>query len=50
MLARILAARGLPHGVFNVVLGHGETVGEQLVADPRVDVVSLTGSVETGNA
>ncbi len=47
-LARILAACGLPPGTLNVVLGPGETVGEQLVADPRVDVVSLTGSVETG--
>ncbi len=47
-LARILASCGLPRGVFNVVLGAGETVGEQLVTDARVDLVSLTGSVETG--
>jgi acyl-CoA reductase-like NAD-dependent aldehyde dehydrogenase len=30
------------------VLGPGETVGERLAGDPRVDLVSLTGSVETG--
>jgi acyl-CoA reductase-like NAD-dependent aldehyde dehydrogenase len=47
-LARILADAGLPAGVLNVVLGPGETVGERLVADPRVDLISLTGSVETG--
>jgi acyl-CoA reductase-like NAD-dependent aldehyde dehydrogenase len=47
-LARLLDDAGLPSGVFNVVLGAGETVGEQLVGDPRVDLVSLTGSVETG--
>lgn len=47
-LARILADAGLPSGVLNVVLGAGETVGERLVADPRIDLVSLTGSVETG--
>jgi acyl-CoA reductase-like NAD-dependent aldehyde dehydrogenase len=47
-LARILADCGLPPGALNVVLGPGETVGEQLVADPRVDLVSLTGGVETG--
>lgn len=47
-LARILHECGLPHGVLNVVLGAGESVGEQLVTDPRVDLVSLTGSVETG--
>jgi acyl-CoA reductase-like NAD-dependent aldehyde dehydrogenase len=47
-LARILHECGLPAGVLNVVLGPGETVGEQLVGDPRVDLVSLTGSVATG--
>jgi acyl-CoA reductase-like NAD-dependent aldehyde dehydrogenase len=47
-LARLLADAGLPPGVLNVVLGPGEPVGERLVGDPRVDLVSLTGSVETG--
>jgi acyl-CoA reductase-like NAD-dependent aldehyde dehydrogenase len=47
-LARLLESAGLPRGVLNVVLGPGETVGEQLVADRRVDLVSLTGSVATG--
>jgi acyl-CoA reductase-like NAD-dependent aldehyde dehydrogenase len=47
-LARLLHECGLPPGALNVVLGAGETVGEQLVSDPRVDLVSLTGSVETG--
>ncbi len=48
VLAHLLHDAGIPDGVFNVVLGRGETVGEQLATDPRVDVVSLTGSVETG--
>jgi acyl-CoA reductase-like NAD-dependent aldehyde dehydrogenase len=47
-LARLLARAGLPAGVLNVVLGPGESVGEALVTDPRIDLVSLTGSVETG--
>ena len=47
-LGQILIECGLPPGVLNVVLGAGETVGEQLVADPRIDLVSLTGSPETG--
>ena len=47
-LAKLLSGCGLPDGVLNVVLGPGETVGEQLVSDPRVDLVSLTGGVETG--
>jgi acyl-CoA reductase-like NAD-dependent aldehyde dehydrogenase len=47
-LSRLLGDAGLPPGVLNVVLGRGETVGEQLVRDPRFDLVSLTGSVATG--
>lgn len=47
-LARIAIECGLPEGVFNVVLGRGETVGDKLIRDPRVDLVSITGSVETG--
>jgi acyl-CoA reductase-like NAD-dependent aldehyde dehydrogenase len=47
-LSRLLRDAGLPPGVLNVVLGRGETVGEQLVRDPRIDLVSLTGSVATG--
>jgi acyl-CoA reductase-like NAD-dependent aldehyde dehydrogenase len=47
-LGRLLLECGLPPGVLNVVLGPGSTIGERLVSDPRVDLVSLTGSVETG--
>ena len=47
-LVRILGACGLPPGVVNLVLGRGEIVGERLVGDARVDLVSLTGSVATG--
>jgi betaine-aldehyde dehydrogenase len=43
-----LAAEILPKGVLNVVMGHGEPTGQALIAHPEVDMVSLTGSVETG--
>jgi betaine-aldehyde dehydrogenase len=43
-----LAAEILPGGVLNVVMGHGEPTGEALIRHPGVDMVSLTGSVETG--
>jgi betaine-aldehyde dehydrogenase len=46
-IAEILTEAGAPPGVFNVVQGMGET-GAQLVTDPRVAKVSLTGSVPTG--
>jgi betaine-aldehyde dehydrogenase len=43
-----LAAEFLPAGVLNVVCGHGDPAGQALVEHPQVDMVSLTGSVETG--
>ena len=47
-LAETLAEAGLPDGVANVVTGAGSSVGAALVSDPRVDVVSFTGGIETG--
>jgi acyl-CoA reductase-like NAD-dependent aldehyde dehydrogenase len=38
----------LPPGVFNVVLGQGETAGASLVKHPKIALVSLTGDVATG--
>lgn len=46
-VAEILHEAGLPAGIYNVIQGMGE-VGNALVTDPRVDKVSLTGSVPTG--
>jgi 1-pyrroline dehydrogenase len=43
-----LAADIFPAGVFNVVCGQGESVGDALVRHPGVAMVSLTGDVATG--
>jgi betaine-aldehyde dehydrogenase len=43
-----LAAEHFPKGVLNVITGHGDPAGQALVTHPDVDMVSLTGSVETG--
>jgi betaine-aldehyde dehydrogenase len=42
------AAEVLPKGVLNVITGHGQPAGSSLVTHPDVDMVSLTGSPETG--
>ncbi len=47
-LAGDLAASGLPPGRLNVLTGRGEAVGAALVADPRVRMVTFTGSVAAG--
>ncbi len=46
-LAEIMEEAGLPKGVLNIVTG-SSAVGEQLVKDPRVVLVSFTGSPEVG--
>jgi betaine-aldehyde dehydrogenase len=45
---RLLEEAGLPPGVGNLVLGPGATAGAPLSTDPRVDMVSFTGGLETG--
>ena len=47
-LADIFHQLGLPKGVFNLVTGVGPVVGEALAGDPRVDMVSFTGSTRAG--
>src|SRR3954447_5553528 len=42
-----IAAEFFPKGVLNVVAG-GNEAGQAIVTHPEVDMVSLTGSVETG--
>ena len=46
--AQIVHDIGLPKGVFNLVLGRGETVGQELASNPKVAMVSMTGSVAAG--
>ena len=49
-LARIIQEAGAPAGTYNVVTGPGETVGRALVECPGIDMITFTGSVETGRA
>ena len=49
MIGEAAAAIGLPRGVLNVVTSSDKVVlGEQLVQDARVDVISFTGSTAVG--
>ena len=47
-VAELAMEAGLPRGVLNVVTGDGPTTGEPLGLHPDVDMVSFTGSTETG--
>ncbi len=48
LLAETAHAAGLPAGVFNVLLGTGQGVGEALLRSPEVRGVSFTGSAAIG--
>lgn len=47
-LAAAIQEAGLPEGVLQVVTGEGRDVGEVLVSDPRVRLISFTGGRATG--
>ena len=47
-LVEALVEAGLPAGVLNFVTGPGGSLGDALVTDPRVAMISLTGSTEVG--
>jgi lactaldehyde dehydrogenase/glycolaldehyde dehydrogenase len=46
----LVAETDLPPGVINIVHGRGSSVGLAIASDPRIGMISLTGSVETGSA
>ncbi|SFN32247.1 lactaldehyde dehydrogenase / glycolaldehyde dehydrogenase [Candidatus Pantoea varia] len=50
LFADIIQKIGLPAGVINIVYGLGPEVGQELAANPKVGLVSLTGSVGAGVA
>ncbi len=47
-LTKIIHKQGLPDGVFNLILGSGDSVGDALVNSKEIDGVSFTGSVGVG--
>jgi aldehyde dehydrogenase (NAD+) len=44
---RVMAEHGLK-GIFNLVIGSGATVGERMINDPRLPLISFTGSTRMG--
>ncbi|EZH67035.1 aldehyde dehydrogenase [Bacillaceae bacterium JMAK1] len=48
ILTEVFEAAGVPKGVFNLVNGSGETVGDAISSHPDIDFVSFTGSGAVG--
>ncbi len=47
-LAEIINESGLPKGVANFINGSGAEIGPALCSDPRIDMISFTGSASAG--
>ncbi|MFP5116204.1 aldehyde dehydrogenase family protein [Bacillaceae bacterium C204] len=47
-IAEIFKEAGLPDGVLNVVTGSGSVVGEAIIKDDRVQMITFTGSPAVG--
>ena len=48
ILARVLEHNQVPEGVFSLLIGDRESIGEKILADKAIPLVSFTGSVESG--
>lgn len=44
----VFRANGLPEGISCVVIGRGATIGERMIADRRLPLISATGSTRMG--
>jgi len=48
ILSSVLKENNIPEGVFSLIVGRGKTIGEQILKDRRIPLVSLTGSTRVG--
>jgi len=48
IIARVLEQNDLPEGIFSLVIGDRDSVGEKILGDRRIPLVSFTGSVDSG--
>ncbi len=48
IVTQVTSQNDLPEGLFNLVIGRGASVGERLLGDSKVPLVSVTGSCSVG--
>jgi aldehyde dehydrogenase (NAD+) len=48
ILSEVFKSNGVPDGVSSVVIGRGSSVGERMLADSRLNLISATGSTKMG--
>ncbi len=48
IVSDVIRTNGLPEGIFNLIIGSGSLIGEKMLNDPRLPLISLTGSTNVG--
>jgi aldehyde dehydrogenase (NAD+) len=48
IIAKVMKENNLPEGIFSLIIGRGSTIGERLLNDKRIPLISVTGSTKVG--
>jgi len=48
ILKPVLQENNIPEGVFSLIVGRGATIGEKMLEDKRIPLISITGSTSVG--
>ena len=48
IIGGVIKENNLPEGIFSLIIGKGSTIGERMLHDKRVPLISLTGSTRVG--
>lgn len=48
IISEVLKNNALPEGIFSLIIGKGSTIGERLLNDKRIPLISITGSTKVG--
>jgi aldehyde dehydrogenase (NAD+) len=48
IIAKVIKENDLPEGIFSLIIGKGSTIGERLLNDKRIPLISVTGSTKVG--
>lgn len=48
ILSDVIKENNLPEGLFSLIIGKGSTIGDKILNDNRIPLISLTGSIQVG--
>jgi aldehyde dehydrogenase (NAD+) len=48
IVSKVIKENNLPEGIFSLIIGKGSTIGERLLNDKRIPLISVTGSTRVG--